>query len=191
MTPPTQALARPVVRRLSHDPAEPSADRRPESRAHRDPVTSTSSRVLVLDTDGERQWALSDAVHRAGGEAIVARSGAEAVKLLAQDADELPALLVGGLPDGSRRGFVAWARPRLPDLAIVAIADDAGEATALYNAGADIVTTAPLDPDLLGAKLGAALRRARRPSAGGHAHAAPVEGRARKPVEGRARKPTA
>ena len=164
MTPPTQALARPVVRRLSHHPAEPN--RPTAARASRDPITSTStsSRVLVLDADGERQWALSDAVHRAGGEAVVARTGAEAVKLLAHDADALPALLVGGLPDGSRRGFVAWARPRLPDLAIVALADDAGEATALYNAGADIVTTAPLDPDLLGAKLGAALRRVQPPS---------------------------
>jgi DNA-binding response OmpR family regulator len=119
--------------------------------------------VLVLDGDGERQWLLSDVVTRAGGDAEVARTGADAVELLRDTDREVHALLVGGLPDGSRRGFVSWARPRFPDLAIVVVANDAAEATDLYNAGADIVTTLPLDPDLIGAKLAAALRRSRRP----------------------------
>jgi DNA-binding response OmpR family regulator len=124
-------------------------------------ATPTASRILVLDRGGERQWLLVDAVTRAGVEAAVAHTGAEALELLTASQNDLPALLVGELPDGSARGFVAWARPRFPDLAIVAVATDAGEATDLYHAGADIVTTPPLDPDLLGAKLGAALRRTR------------------------------
>jgi DNA-binding response OmpR family regulator len=124
------------------------------------PETQTST-VLVLDGDTDRLGLLDDVVARAGGETVQAATGAEAIEQL-QDGGA-HALLVAGLPDGSRRGFVSWARPRFPDLAIVAIAVDAQEATDLYNAGADIVTTLPLDPDLLGAKLAAALRRSRRP----------------------------
>jgi DNA-binding response OmpR family regulator len=115
----------------------------------------------VLDRGGERQWLLVDAISRAGGEPAVAHTGAQALELLNAPPQDIPALLVGELPDGSARGFVAWARPRFPDLAIVAVAAEAGEATDLYHAGADIVTTPPLDADLLGAKLAAALRRAR------------------------------
>jgi DNA-binding response OmpR family regulator len=156
MTPPTQALATPVIRpALLHAAHQIRPHDRTPSQA------PTTSRVLVLDGDDERQGILADIVTRAGGETELANTGADALDLLRED--DLDALLVGGLPDGSRRGFVAWARPRFPDLAIVAIAFDAAEATDLYNAGADIVTTMPLDPDLLGAKLAAALRRARRP----------------------------
>jgi hypothetical protein len=36
------------------------------------------------------------------------------------------------------------------------------ESTELYPGGADLVATLPVDPDLLGAKLAAALRSARR-----------------------------
>lgn len=126
-----------------------------------DRTNASTSRILVIDGDPERQWLLADAVRRAGDEPAVVRSGAAAVELLREAGAELPAMLVAGLPDGSRRGFVSWARPRFPEVAIVALADDAGEATALYNAGADIVTAPPIDPDLLGAKLGAARRRTR------------------------------
>ncbi len=156
MTPPTHALARSAVRPLSRSTTDAARD-------HAAPAApaSATSRILVLDREGERQWLLIDAVTRAGGEAAVAHTGAEALELLNATADDLPALLVGELPDGSARGFVAWARPRFPDLAIVAVATEAGGATDLYHAGADIVTTPPLDPDLLGAKLAAALRRTR------------------------------
>jgi DNA-binding response OmpR family regulator len=128
------------------------------SRSQQHPETS---HVLVLDGDSDRQSILDDIVARAGGETDLATTGADAIELLGDGGAQ--ALLVAGLPDGSRRGFVSWARPRFPDLAIVAIAADASEATDLYNAGADIVTTLPIDPDLLGAKLAAALRRVRRP----------------------------
>lgn len=156
MTPPTHALARSSVRPLSRSTTDAARD-------HAGPASSGSatSRILVLDREGERQWLLVDAVTRAGGEAAVAHTGAEALELLKASPKDLPALLVADLPDGSARGFVAWARPRYPDLAIVAVATQPGEATDLYHAGADIVTTPPLDPDLLGAKLAAALRRAR------------------------------
>jgi DNA-binding response OmpR family regulator len=119
-----------------------------------------TNQVLVLDTDGERQALLADIVTRAGGENSLAGSGAEALAALRDT--EPGAVLVASLPDGSARGFVSWARPRYPDLAIVAVASDAAEATDLYNAGADVVTTLPVDPDLLGAELAAALRRVRR-----------------------------
>lgn len=156
MTPPTHALTRSAVRPLSRSTTDAARDHAaPGARA------SAASRILVLDREGERQWLLIDAVTRAGGEAAVAHTGAEALELLNATDDDVPALLVGEIPDGSARGFVAWARPRFPDLAIVAVATEAGEATDLYHAGADIVTTPPLDPDLLGAKLAAALRRAR------------------------------
>ena len=156
MTPPTHALARSAVRLLSRS----TADAR---RGHAGPAApaSATSRILVLDRPGERQWLLVDAVTRAGSESAVAHTGAQALEMLNAQAENLPALLVGELPDGSARGFVAWARPRFPDLAIVAVATETGEATDLYRSGADIVTTPPLDPDLLGAKLAAALRRAR------------------------------
>ncbi len=158
VTPPTHALAPPAVH---------PASERPRRSIRRDRFASAASRVLVLDQYCERQWLLTDAVSRAGGEVSEARTGADALEQLGSDDASLDAVLVGGLPDGSRRGFVAWARPRFVDLAIVAVAADAGEATDLYNAGADIVTTPPLDPDLLGAKLAAALRRAR--ASGPHA----------------------
>jgi two-component system KDP operon response regulator KdpE len=119
------------------------------------------SRVLVLDHDADRRGIIEDIVARAGGDTVLAESGAAAIEALASSRPH--GLLVAGLPDGSLRGFVAWARPRYPDVAIVAIADDAESQTDLYNAGADIVTTAPLDADLIGAKLGAALRRTTRP----------------------------
>ena len=155
MTPPTQALNRSSVRPLSRSTTDAARDHA-VAAAH----APATSRILVLDREGERQWLLVDAVTRAGGEAALAHTGAEALEALTEATDDLPALLVGELPDGSARGFVAWARPRFPDLAIVAVATEAGEATDLYHAGADIVTTPPLDADLLGAKLAAALRRA-------------------------------
>ncbi|MEA2146388.1 MAG: hypothetical protein QOG59_1975 [Solirubrobacteraceae bacterium] len=156
MTPPTQALARSSVRPLSRSTTDAASDHA-VAAAH----TPATSRILVLDRGGERQWLLVDAISRAGGEPAVAHTGAQALELLNAPPQDIPALLVGELPDGSARGFVAWARPRFPDLAIVAVAAEAGEATDLYHAGADIVTTPPLDADLLGAKLAAALRRAR------------------------------
>jgi DNA-binding response OmpR family regulator len=119
------------------------------------------SRVLVLDHDADRRGIIEDIVARAGGDTVLAESGADAIEALKRSRPH--GLLVAGLPDGSLRGFVAWARPRYPDVAIVAIADDAESQTDLYNAGADIVTMAPLDADLIGAKLGAALRRTTRP----------------------------
>jgi DNA-binding response OmpR family regulator len=154
MTPPTQALAAPAIRPLPRLTAEQI--RNHDLGPSESPATS---RVLVLDGAGERQDLLADAVTRAGGESVLARAGADAIAILRDDEPDL--VLVGGLPDGSRRGFISWARPRHPNLAIVAVARDAVEATDLYNAGADIVTTLPLDPDLLGAELAAALRRAR------------------------------
>jgi DNA-binding response OmpR family regulator len=118
-------------------------------------------RVLVLDEAGERHALLSDVVTRAGGHPFLAASGAQAIGCLTSDRPQC--LLVAGLPDGSRRAFITWARPRHPELAVVAIAQDPEEATELYNAGADIVITLPLDPDLLGATLAAAMRSAQRP----------------------------
>ena len=156
MTPPTQALAIPVLRPIERPMGDNIRDFRSRSQKQ-----AETSRVLVLDGDSERQSILDDIVARAGGETDLATTGADAIELMADG--DAHALLVAGLPDGSRRGFVSWARPRFPDLAIVAIAADASEATDLYNAGADIVTTLPIDPDLLGAKLAAALRRVRRP----------------------------
>lgn len=125
-----------------------------------DPV---SSRILVLDREGERQGLLVDAVTRAGAQPVVVHTAAEAYELL----HAARALLVGELPDRSASGFVASARPDFPDLAIVAVATQTGEATDLYHAGADTVTALPLDPDLLGAKLTGALRRTRAPRATG------------------------
>lgn len=149
MTHSTHALARAAERDLPHADADSAR------------VIAAGTRILVVDGDPERQWLLSDALLRRGVEGAVAPSGADAVALLQDAGADFPAVLVGGLPDGSRRGFVSWARPRFPELAIVTLADDTGEATALYNAGADIVTVPPIDPDLLGAKIRAALRRAR------------------------------
>jgi DNA-binding response OmpR family regulator len=149
MTPPTQALATPIL------------DEVPTSRARDPDAAAAPNRVLVLDVDGERQDLLADVVTRAGGVSRPAGSGAAAVEILLDD-EHLQLVLVAGLPDGSPRGFVSWARPRHPDLAIVAVARNAAEATDLYNAGADVVTSLPLDPDLLGAELAAALRRVRR-----------------------------
>jgi DNA-binding response OmpR family regulator len=125
-------------------------------------VTETAAgRVLVLDADTERRELLADVVTRAGGKHALAASGAQAIEQLREDSPRC--LLVAALPDGARAAFVAWARSRHPHLPIVAIADGVEHATELYNAGADIVTTLPIDPDLLGAKLAAAIRRAQRP----------------------------
>jgi len=154
MTPPTQALATSVLRPVPAPPADQT------SRNNGSIVRDKTNQVLVLDTDSERQGLLADVVTRAGGESSLAGTGADALAALRDDAPN--AVLVAGLPDGSSRGFVSWARPRYPDLAIVAVAGDAAEATDLYNAGADVVTTLPLDPDLLGAELAAALRRVQR-----------------------------
>jgi DNA-binding response OmpR family regulator len=122
--------------------------------------TSVSTRVLVLDASNDRRALLADVVTRAGGEASFASSGAEAIERLGTRRPQC--LLVGGLPDGSRRAFIAWARPRFPDVAIVAIADQREHATELYNAGADDIALAPIDADLLGAKLAAAVRSVKR-----------------------------
>ena len=158
MTPPTQALAAPAVVPIGRPTGD---DIRNHRRGHRSsPAARRASLVLVLDGDGERQALFADIVTRAGGETVRSCSGADAIGAL--ESHEPQAILVAGLPDGSLRGFIAWARPRHPDLAIVAVADGAQDATDLYNAGADVVATAPVDPDLLGAKLAAALRRARR-----------------------------
>jgi len=116
--------------------------------------------VLVMDTDTDRRDLLADVVTRAGGRPTVSTTGAEAMERLATEAPEC--MLVADLPDGSARAFIAWARPRYPALAIVAVADGVQESTELYHAGADLVATMPLDGDLLGAKLAAALRSAQR-----------------------------
>jgi DNA-binding response OmpR family regulator len=156
MTPPTQALATPPIR-LVPAPAADQSRRHDRGPSHQ---PQTTNQVLVLDTDAERQALLADIVTRAGGHHLLAGTGADALTELR--GTEPNAVLVAGLPDGSTRGFVSWARPRYPDLAIVAVASDAAEATDLYNAGADVVTTLPVDPDLLGAELAAALRRVQR-----------------------------
>jgi DNA-binding response OmpR family regulator len=122
--------------------------------------TGATPRVLVLDTEPDRRDLLVDVVTRAGGRHAAAPSGAAAVEQLRADTPEC--LLVADLPDGSARAFIAWARPRYPGIAIVAVADGVEDSTELYNAGADLVATLPVDPDLLGAKLAAALRMVQR-----------------------------
>ena len=122
---------------------------------------ASAAQVFVLDADGERQSLLSDVVTRAGGEHTLVGSGAEAIERLRSQTPQC--LLVAGLPDGTRAAFVAWARPRYPHVAIVAVANDVTHATELYNAGADLTTLLPFDPDLLGAKLAAAMRSVQRP----------------------------
>jgi DNA-binding response OmpR family regulator len=117
-------------------------------------------RVLVMDTDHDRRDLLADVVTRAGGRPDVAGSGADTIARLSTETPEC--LLVADLPDGSARAFIAWARPRYPEIAIVAVADGVEASTELYHAGADLVATLPVDADLLGAKLGAALRTAQR-----------------------------
>jgi DNA-binding response OmpR family regulator len=116
--------------------------------------------VLVIDSDTHRRELLADVVTRAGGRPAVADTGAETIERLSAETPEC--LLVADLPDGSARAFIAWARPRFPEVAIVAVADGAGESTELYHAGADLVAPMPLDADLLGAKLAAAMRSAQR-----------------------------
>jgi DNA-binding response OmpR family regulator len=116
--------------------------------------------VLVIDTDIDRRELLADVVTRAGGRPAVADTGAELLERLGVETPEC--LLVADLPDGSARAFIAWARPRFPEVAIVAVADGAAESTELYHAGADLVASMPLDADLLGAKLAAAMRTAQR-----------------------------
>jgi DNA-binding response OmpR family regulator len=111
----------------------------------------------VLDADPERQALLADVVARASADIVLAGSGVEAMDRL--ETRRPHSLLVADLEDGSLRGFISWARPRYPDLAIIAIADGVGDATELYRLGADIVETLPLEPDRLGAKLAAAMRR--------------------------------
>ena len=120
-------------------------------------IPNSVGRVLVLDHDPERQALLADVVGRAGADIMLAGSGVEAMEQLATG--EAQSLLVADLEDGSLRGFISWARPRYPGLAVIALADDIEGATELYRLGADIVETLPLDPDRLGAKLAAAMRR--------------------------------
>jgi DNA-binding response OmpR family regulator len=117
-------------------------------------------RVLVIDGDSDRRDLLTDVVTRSGGRPEIAATGAETIELLAAQAPEC--LLVASLPDGTARAFIGWARPRYPAVAIVAIADGVQESTELYHAGADLVAPMPLDADLLGAKLAAAMRSAQR-----------------------------
>ncbi len=121
------------------------------------PSNPASGRVLVLDTDPERRALLADVVGRAGSEVALAASGVEAIERLASRGADV--VLVADFEDGSPHGFIAWARPRHPELALVALADDIEDATELYRLGADIVETLPLDPDRLGAKLAAVTRR--------------------------------
>ena len=119
-----------------------------------------TAQVLVIDTDTDRRELLADAVTRAGGRPAVADTGAETIARL--DANTPDCLLVADLPDGSSRALIQWARPRFPEMAIVAVAEGAKEQTELYHAGADLVAPMPLDADLLGAKLAAAMRSAQR-----------------------------
>jgi DNA-binding response OmpR family regulator len=118
---------------------------------------AAAGRVLVLDTDPDRRALLADVVGRAGSEVALATSGVEAIERLTSRGADI--VLVADFEDGSPHGFIAWARPRYPELALVALADDIEDATELYRLGADIVETLPLDPDRLGAKLAAAMRR--------------------------------
>jgi DNA-binding response OmpR family regulator len=114
-------------------------------------------RVLVLDTAPDRRALLADVVGRAGSEVAIATSGVEAMERLSTRRPDI--VLVADLEDGSTRGFLAWARPRYPEVALVALAGSIEDSTELYHLGADIVETLPLDPDRLGAKLAAAMRR--------------------------------
>jgi DNA-binding response OmpR family regulator len=123
------------------------------SPARRAPI----AQVVVLEDDDARRDLLSDIVERAGAQPTSVGSGAEALDHLRTD--HVDCLLVGELPDGSAQAFVEWARPRHPELAILAIAAGVADATELYHAGADLVAMLPLDVDLLGAKLAAAMRR--------------------------------
>jgi DNA-binding response OmpR family regulator len=121
------------------------------------PTGVSTGRVLVLDTDEGRQALLSDLVARAGTDVVLAASGVEAMDRLRTRRPD--GVLIADLEDGSARGFLAWLRPRYPDLAVIAVAPGIEEATELYLLGADIVETLPLDPDRLGAKLAAVMRR--------------------------------
>jgi DNA-binding response OmpR family regulator len=132
----------------------------PYDRADEPRRRTATPRVLVVDTEPDRRDLLADVVTRAGGEHDLAASGADAIEQLRAIGPEC--VLVADLPDGTARAFIAWARPRYPSLAIVAVADGVHESTELYHAGADLVATLPLDADLLGAKLAAALRVAQR-----------------------------
>jgi two-component system OmpR family response regulator len=116
-----------------------------------------AGRVLVLDTSADRRALLADVVGRAGSEVAIATSGVEAMERLSTRRPDI--VLVADLEDGSTRGFLAWARPRYPEVALVALAGSIEDSTELYHLGADIVETLPLDPDRLGAKLAAAMRR--------------------------------
>lgn len=142
--------------------AIPTPTHAPQRAAEPTPAPQpVAGHVLVLDGGEERRALLADVVTRAGGYSTPVATGAQAIERLRER--QAQCLLVAGLPDGSRRAFINWARPRHPQLAIVAVADDEGQAIELYNAGADIVVTLPFDPDLLGATLAAATRSAQRP----------------------------
>jgi DNA-binding response OmpR family regulator len=136
------------------------------------PSDPASGRVLVLDTDPDRRALLADVVGRAGSEVALAHTGVEAIERLGTRHPDV--VLVADFEDGSPHGFVAWARPRYPELALVALADDIEDATELYRLGADIVETLPLDPDRLGAKLAALMRRSAAAGARAAEAAAPV-----------------
>jgi DNA-binding NtrC family response regulator len=116
--------------------------------------------VLILDIDDDRAAVLTDVVARAGGQHVLASTAAEAAEQL--QAGNCACLLVSTVADTTPEAFVAQARELSPDMAIVALAEGARESTALYHAGADLVAELPLDADLLGAKLGAAIRSASR-----------------------------
>jgi DNA-binding response OmpR family regulator len=129
-------------------------DRRKSSR---DPATvRLPSNVIVVDTDSERAELLRDVVARRGAHSIYVATGAEAIELIR--AGQYACVLVADLSDGSARAFVAWARRHFPTLTLVALSRGAEHSTDLYRAGADHVTQVPVDVELLGAQLGAALR---------------------------------
>jgi DNA-binding response OmpR family regulator len=121
--------------------------------------------MLIVASEARERELLANRLHRAGHHAIAVEHGEAAVRALtdAADAAAITALLISEpLPDGPTAPLVRYARslPELTHVLIVVLAADAGaaHAAALYDAGADVVATKPVDFDLLSRQI-AALRR--------------------------------
>ncbi|MEA2170490.1 MAG: two-component system, OmpR family, operon response regulator KdpE [Solirubrobacteraceae bacterium] len=118
------------------------------------------SRVLVVDDDGQILRALRVVLRGAGYDVVPASSGEEALDLAAVRPPDaaIVDLMLGGI-DGVEvcRSLREWSA--MPIIVLSAVDEDAEKVRALRS-GADDYVTKPFSPDVLVARLEAALRRA-------------------------------
>lgn len=122
-------------------------------------ATSTHSRVLVVDDDGQMLRAVTNALRVRGYEVTTAGNGERALAILAEEQLDL-VLLDLGLPDVDGHTVIsrlrAWSD--VPVI-VLSVRDGQDEKAAALDAGADDYVTKPFGTKELLARMRAVLRR--------------------------------